>query len=180
MRIGIMRSALLLALTFCLSMAAEDRRIVVISHRGEHLHHVENTLNAFKAAIDAGADYFECDVRTTSDGRFVLMHDSTVDRTTNGHGRVAAMTFDQIRELDAGGNRVPAFEEALATAKGHIGVYVDDKQTKPSDLVAAIDAAVMGDHVVIYASPDEARQIQALKPTWRVMPEADNASHLRN
>src|SRR5579863_7434882 len=95
-------------------------QIVVISHRGEHLAHPENTLPAFEAAIAAGADYFEMDVRTTSDGKLVLMHDAKVDRTTNGTGLVRQMTFDQIRELDAGakfnasftGTKVPAFEEA--------------------------------------------------------------------
>ena len=54
---------------------AQPRQIVAISHRGEHLHHPENTLPAFQAAIDAGADYFELDVRTTSDGKLVLSHD---------------------------------------------------------------------------------------------------------
>ena len=96
-----MKAALLLAFLLAVSSAAEDKRVVVISHRGEHLRHVENTLSAFQAAIDAGADYFECDVRTTSNGRLVLMHDGTVDRTTNGKGRVSALNFAQIRALDA-------------------------------------------------------------------------------
>src|SRR5258708_47839 len=101
-------------------------QVVVISHRGEHLAHPENTLPAFQAAIDAKADYFELDVRTTSDGHLVLMHDATVDRTTNGHGAVRDMTFDQIRALDAGarfgpqfaGTKVPTFDEALQLAHG--------------------------------------------------------------
>src|SRR3974390_1221468 len=91
---------------------AAKRPIVVIAHRGEHLSHVENTLPAFQAAIEAGADYFECDVRTTADGHMVLVHDATVDRTTNGKGHVSELAFDQVRALDARGNRVPTFEEA--------------------------------------------------------------------
>src|ERR1700677_1059601 len=94
-------------------------QVAVISHRGEHLHHPENTLPAFQAAIDAGADYFEADIRTTSDGKLVLMHDSSVNRTTNATGKVKDMTFDQIRALDAGakfspdfaGTKVPTFDE---------------------------------------------------------------------
>jgi glycerophosphoryl diester phosphodiesterase len=70
-------------LVSCLALSAADR-IVVIAHRGEHRAHPENTLPAFQAAIDAGADFFELDVRTTSDGRLVLMHDARVDRTTKG------------------------------------------------------------------------------------------------
>ncbi len=85
------------------------KKIVVISHRGEHLHHPENTMPAFQAAIDAGADYFELDVRTTSDGKFVIMHDNTLDRTTNGTGEVHKHTFDEIRALDAGAKFAPAF-----------------------------------------------------------------------
>lgn len=174
-----MKTALLLTLLLPGFAASEDRHIVVIAHRGEHLQHIENTLPAFQAAIEAGADYFECDVRTTSDGRFVLMHDASVDRTTNDKGRVSDLSFDTVRTLDARGNRVPTFEEALDLAKGHIGVYVDNKQTQPAALVAAIEAAGMGASVVIYATPQQAREIQALRPAWKMMPEAENAEHLR-
>src|SRR5271165_6696407 len=79
-----------------------DKQVVVISHRGEHLHHPENTMPAFRAAVEAGADFIEVDVRTTVDGRLVLQHDDSVDRCTNGHGKVSAMTFEEIRKLDAG------------------------------------------------------------------------------
>jgi glycerophosphoryl diester phosphodiesterase len=144
-------------LASCLSLSAADR-IVVIAHRGEHRAHPENTLPAFQAAIDAGADFFELDVRTTSDGRLVLMHDARVDRTTKGSGAVREMTFDQIRALDAGakfgpqfaGTKVPSFEEALALAHGRIGVYVDSKDIAPADLAAALTKADMLNSVVIY------------------------------
>ena len=111
-------------LVWCTALSAADR-IVVIAHRGEHRAHPENTLPAFQAAIDAGADSFELDVRTTSDGRLVLMHDARVDRTTNGSGAVRAMTFDQIRALDAGakfspqfaGTKVPSLDWLWRTAR---------------------------------------------------------------
>jgi glycerophosphoryl diester phosphodiesterase len=159
-------------------------QVVVISHRGEHLAHPENTLPAFQAAIDAKADYFELDVRTTSDGRLVLMHDATVDRTTNGHGAVRDMTFDQIRALDAGarfgaqfaGTKVPTFEEALQLAHGKIGVYVDSKYIAPADLVAALEKADMSDKVVIYGGAGFLKQVLALRPTLKVMPEANSAA----
>src|SRR5882757_8719835 len=81
---------------------AQENREVATSHRGEHLHHPENTMAAYRAAVEAGADFIETDVRTTSDGKLVIMHDGSVDRCTNGHGEVANMTFDEIRKLDAG------------------------------------------------------------------------------
>jgi glycerophosphoryl diester phosphodiesterase len=153
-------------------------QITVISHRGEHLSHVENTLPAFQAAIVAGADYFELDVRTTSDGHLVLMHDNTVDRTTNGKGKVRDMTFDQIRALDARGNKVPTFEEALTLAHGKIGVYVDCKDIAPAALVVALDKADMSDKVVIYGGRGFLKHVQDLSPSLKVMPEADNAATL--
>ncbi len=153
-------------------------QIAVISHRGEHLKHPENTLPAFQAAIDSGADYFELDVRTTSDGRLVLMHDRTVDRTTNGKGAVREMTFDQIRALRAGGAQPPALEEALKLAHGHIGVYVDSKDIAPADLVTALEKADMLDKVVIYGGAEFLKNVQAIHPSLKVMPEAINATTL--
>jgi len=169
------RTALLLIVWASL---APGRDVVVIAHRGEHLRHVENTLPAFQAAIDAGADFFECDVRTTSDGRLVLMHDASVDRTTNGKGRISDLTFDQVRSLRAGASSIPTFEEALRLAKGRIGVYLDYKEAAPGAIVAAIDCADMGEHVVIYGNPDRLRQIHLSRPGWKVMPEAENPARL--
>jgi glycerophosphoryl diester phosphodiesterase len=155
-------------------------KIKVISHRGEHLHHPENTLAAFQAAIDAGADYFELDVRTTSDGKFVIMHDSTLDRTSNGTGEVHKHTFDEIRALDAGskfspafaGTRVPTLDEAFDLAHGKINVYVDTKYADPQQLVDTIVRHDMLDHVVIYGNPFFLYEVHKIRPTLKVMPEA--------
>lgn len=162
-------------------------QITVISHRGEHLAHPENTIPAFQAAVDAGADYFELDVRTTSDGKLILMHDGTVNRTTNGTGRVREMTFAQIRALDAGvkfdskfaGTQVPTFEEALNFAHGKIGVYLDCKEISPADLVASVERAGMLDKVVVYGDAPFLKGVLALKPSLKVMPEADDAATLQ-
>src|SRR5580698_6784041 len=158
----------------------ESKKIMVISHRGEHLHHPENTMAAFQAAIDAGADYFELDVRTTSDGKFVIMHDGTLDRTTNGSGEVHKHTFEEIRALDAGakfspafaGTKVPTLDEAFDLAHGKINVYVDTKYADPQQLVDAIVRHDMQDHVVIYGNPFFLYEVRKILPTLRVMPEA--------
>jgi glycerophosphoryl diester phosphodiesterase len=180
--------AFLASILLCSCAAAQTTRIVVISHRGEHLKHPENTIPAVQAAIDAGADFFECDVRTTSDGKLVLMHDGKVDRTTNGHGDVSATKFDEIRALDAGakfdarftGVRVPTFDEALELAKGRIGIYVDVKQASAKDLVEAFDRHDMADHVVVYGRRELLKQIQGLRPGVKVMPESVSASVARS
>jgi len=155
-------------------------QIVAIAHRGEHLHHPENTMPAFQAAIDAGADFFEADIRTTRDGKLVIMHDETADRTSNGSGPISNMTFDQVRALDAGakfsqdfaGTRVPTFDEILDLAHGKIGVYVDTKEADPLQLVQTIERHDMQNHVVIYGDPFLLYDIHKLRPTWKVMPEA--------
>ena len=85
-----------------------------IGHRGASGAHPENTIRAFDAALEQGADALELDVRVSSDGVIVVMHDSSVEQTTNGAGDVAGMTLDRLRSLDAGhGERVPTLEEVL-------------------------------------------------------------------
>jgi glycerophosphoryl diester phosphodiesterase len=173
----------LLVLALLAVSAAFAQHVVAISHRGEHLHHPENTIAAFQAAVDAGADFFELDVRTTSDGKLVLMHDATVDRCTNGHGDVSQMTFEEIRKLDAGikmgpefaGTNVPTFDEALAFARGKIGVYIDAKRISAKDLVDAVVKHGLEDKVVVYGGLELHRGVQKLNARIKVMPEAVNA-----
>jgi glycerophosphoryl diester phosphodiesterase len=162
-------------------LAIAQPRIAVISHRGEHLHHPENTLAAFQGAVDAGADFFELDVRTTADGKLVLMHDATVDRMTGGKGEVARMTFPEIRNLLVSRTeRIPTFDEALRFAQGKIGVYIDSKQISAADAVAAVKRFGLEDHVVAYGSPAYLKQIGALSPAMKLMPEARNPTVLQS
>jgi glycerophosphoryl diester phosphodiesterase len=96
-----------------------DGPTAAIAHRGGPATSgtAEGTLEAFRAAIDAGADWLEFDVRSTSDGVLVVMHDETVDRTTDGTGPVSSLTLEAVRALDAGGGaRVPTVEEVVALA----------------------------------------------------------------
>jgi glycerophosphoryl diester phosphodiesterase len=176
---------LCIALIAAAPAAAQTRRVVAIAHRGEHLHHPENTLPAFEEAIRVGADFIEVDVQTTADGKLVLSHDGTVDRCTNGHGKVSEMTFDQVEALDAGiktgpefaGTRIPTFDQALDLARGKIGIYVDVKNASARDLVAHIEGHGMTEHVVIYCGLDLARKIQELNPKLKVMPESSSVEH---
>ncbi|MDM8085089.1 glycerophosphodiester phosphodiesterase family protein [Cellulomonas cellasea] len=94
---------------------------VVIGHRGNSSVAPQNTLAAFEAAWRAGAHAIEIDVQLTADGQVVVIHDDTVDATTDGAGEVRSMTADEVRGLDAGswfspvfaGHRVPTFDEVL-------------------------------------------------------------------
>jgi len=94
---------------------------VVVAHRGGAAEGPENTLPAYETALEGGARVVEGDLRITADGRIVLMHDSTVDRTTDGRGPVGRLSLAELRALDAGswfapafaGTRVPTLEELL-------------------------------------------------------------------
>jgi glycerophosphoryl diester phosphodiesterase len=160
----------------------QPRKIMAISHRGEHLHHPENTIPAYQTAIDDGADFIEVDVQTTSDGKLVLMHDNTVNRTTAAEGNIRDLTLDQIRALDPGakyspqfvGTRVPTFDEVLDLAHGKINVYVDTKSADPQQLVDTIVAHGMQDHVVIYGNPFFLYDVHKIRSDLKVMPEAQS------
>ena len=96
-------------------------RMAVAAHRGDSYNYYENTISAFKSAIESGCDMIETDVRLTSDLVPVLMHDEKVDRTTNSKGRVQDMTFSTIRELNAGDTRnyeqIPTLVEIFELVK---------------------------------------------------------------
>jgi len=90
----------------------------IIAHRGGPKYAPEDTLAAFRKSIAGNVDWLELDVQMTLDGVLVVIHDETVDRTTNGTGAVRDLTLEQIRALDAGqGEKVPTFEEVVELAK---------------------------------------------------------------
>ena len=86
-------------------MLSGKERPVFYAHRGSSIYAPENTLAAFTRALEQGADGIELDVKLSADGEVVVIHDQTVDRTTNGRGRVNHLKLHQLRELDAGSYR---------------------------------------------------------------------------
>ena len=133
-------------------------KIVVIAHRGDHTIAPENSLMAIQNAINDGADYVELDIRTTNDGKLVLMHDGTVDRMTNGKGNINELSFDTIRALKLFNKRitnsdtlqVPTFEEALQLCKNKINIYLDFKAANVPQVHEAIIKANMQNQMVVY------------------------------
>lgn len=134
-----------------------------IAHRGARDVAPENTLAAFEAAIAAGADGVELDVGRCATGEIVVIHDATVDRTTNGSGRVSEMPFDQLRELDAGSfsdpayarERIPTLAEALDLMAGRGRVNIEIKPVGPrangieGEVVEMVRARDMAEAVII-------------------------------
>jgi glycerophosphoryl diester phosphodiesterase len=131
----------------------DDRATVLVaSHRACWKKASENSLDGIQACIADGIDMVEIDLRTTRDGALVLMHDETVDRTTDGHGAVAHLTLAELRRLrlrDHGGGpagaltdrRVPTFAEALTTARGRVLVNIDVKAAALDRIIDAVVAA---------------------------------------
>jgi len=118
----------------------------LIAHRGGPVYRPENTIAAFRNAIDIGVDWIEMDVQRTKDGVLVVFHDETVERTTNGEGSVADLTFDEIRALDAGnGEQVPTFQEVIALAKeSGVGIL---PEAKSPQLYPGMDAEMVAEIV---------------------------------
>lgn len=133
-------------------------KIIVIAHRGNHTIAPENSLMAIQNAIIDSADYVELDIRTSKDGKLVLMHDGTVDRMTNGKGNINELSFDTIRKLklynknisNSDTLQVPAFDEALQLCKNKINIYLDFKDANVSHVYEAIIKAHMQNQIVVY------------------------------
>ena len=154
------------------------RPIAVIAHRGGRAIAPENTLAAFRKSIELGADYVEIDVRTTKDGQLVIMHDGTVDRTTNGKGAVSSLTLSEIKKLDAGSKfssqyanePVPTLDETLRLCKGKVHIYLDFKEASVSQTLQALKRHRMEKEVVVYADVSELQEWKKLAPKIPVMP----------
>lgn len=145
----------------------ESRRFLVFAHRGGGGLYPENTLGAFEYSAKMGVDVLELDVHATRDGALVVMHDGSVDRTTDGRGRVSEMTLAEIKKLDAGfrfttdggktfpfraqGVTIPTLEE-IFDALPAMTFNVEPKQTEPSitrPLCEIIRARRMSDKVIV-------------------------------
>jgi glycerophosphoryl diester phosphodiesterase len=152
-------------------LAREAGRVHVCGHRGYSLRYPENTLPALEAAKSWGATTVEIDVMLTADGEPIILHDTTVDRTTDGHGFAADLDLRRILSLDAGsafdprfaGTRIPTLAEVLDWSKREeMGLVIEIKEAERPDLaidrMAALDAAtgtsdriiaISFDHVVL-------------------------------
>ncbi|MCP3028487.1 glycerophosphodiester phosphodiesterase family protein [Halobacillus sp. A5] len=112
-----------------------ENQVLNIAHRGASGYAPENTMAAFDKAVDMKADMFELDVQMSKDGELVVIHDTTVDRTTDGTGNVGDLTYDELQELDAGsffgeefaGEKIPTLGEVLDEYRGKSGILIEMK-----------------------------------------------------
>jgi len=121
---------------------------IIFAHRGASAHAPENTLAAFELAVAQQADAIELDVKLSADGQVVVIHDSTVDRTTNGKGKVKDMTLAELKALDAGGffakefaaEKIPTLEEVFETVgkRTVINIELKNYTNRHEDLVETV------------------------------------------
>jgi glycerophosphoryl diester phosphodiesterase len=114
-------------------MYIQKRRPIIFAHRGASAHAPENTLAAFELAIQQQADLVEVDTKLSADKRVVVIHDQTIDRTTDGSGRVSDLTFNNLRTFNAGyrfrdtypDETIPALEEVIEICTGRIQINIE-------------------------------------------------------
>ncbi|MCX6034181.1 MAG: glycerophosphodiester phosphodiesterase family protein, partial [Chloroflexi bacterium] len=128
---------------------------IIIAHRGDVAYAPENTLTAFKQAADKGMDAVEFDVKLTADGQVIVLHDQTVDRTTNGTGNPSKLPLAALQELDAGvqfpgqfpGERIPTLDEVFETVGKRIYMNVELKNySTPFDMLVPKVTQIVKNH----------------------------------
>ena len=153
-------------------------RVAVIAHRGGAALAPENTLAAYRQAIALGVDYIEIDVRITRDRQLVVLHDATVDRTTNGTGAIADLRLAEARRLEAGmkfgpryrGERIPTLDEVLHLCRGRVSIYLDHKAGPVWRLARTLRRHHMSRQTVVYAGLDRLQEWKRAAPDVPVMP----------
>jgi glycerophosphoryl diester phosphodiesterase len=174
------------------------RHVNVVAHRGASHDRPENTIPAFEYALELGVDLLEFDVRLTADGHAVVIHDATVDRTTNGSGAIQDLTLGEIQELDAGlyldaeyeGTIIPTLDEVLDTARSSgvgldVQIYALD-DTMPQLTKQVVDSLINHgyDERAFIASEEDvvhlARELDPNRPICNLTGQRDSGTVDRN
>jgi glycerophosphoryl diester phosphodiesterase len=144
-----------------------------IGHRGAAGHVLENTLGSIEKAIELGVDYVEIDLRLTRDGHVVVLHDPTVNRTTNSHGRIKDFTLTQVKRIKTkDGQHVPTLEEVLKLTDCRVGLMLELKVRGLAKPVTEIVERSGFSSPVIYASfhHKELSRVREWLPSATIMP----------
>ncbi|HVY70248.1 MAG TPA: glycerophosphodiester phosphodiesterase family protein [Verrucomicrobiae bacterium] len=166
--------------------AAGTRPVRISCHRGANRYAPENTLPAFEKAIRLGVDFVEFDVRTTSDGKFYLLHDARLDRTTTGQGPISGVAAADVATLSAGLKfgrpfadiKVPPLDDFLGATAGRIDLYFDAKAIPPEALSEAVERFKMAERTVVYQSADYLLRLKAINPRIRALPPLSDPAQI--
>lgn len=165
-------------------------QILVAAHRATNPNYPENSLAAIAESIRIGVDIVEIDIRKSKDGQLVIMHDKTIDRTTNGAGKVDDFTLAELKEFrlklgnDITNEQIPTFEEVLQLTKGKMLLDVDFKlegEAAVRHTFKLIETYGMEDQILffLYDYPETA-QYQKLNKDIKIMPRAYSRKDIRN
>lgn len=171
-------------------VGTKTQKILIVGHRGSSEKYPENTMLAFRQAIAEGAHGIETDVRKTADNTFVLMHDATLNRTTNGSGSVSASSWSYVSSLDAGGwkgqefanrddTKVPTLEEFLDEFRGQPVFLLLQSKTNYANALEIADIVAskgMTHQCFLFADRSYIGQLKQERPNCMVM--NDGTSHM--
>ena len=138
-----------------------------IAHRGASAYEPENTLRSFRKAVELGADMIEFDVRMSLDGRLVIIHDSSVNRTTNGKGAVRMKSLGELKDLDAGmGERIPTLEETVESVAGRTKLVIELKEDGLEERVIKVikEFGVANDVFIVSFKPVRLKAVKEIEP----------------
>ena len=146
-----------------IAVPSRPQRIEIVCHKGANAVAPENTYAAAGQCIAWGAGTVEVDVWTSRDGEMVLLHDATVDRTTDGKGHALALTADDLTQLDAGSwfdpafrdERIPKLSDFLRWIRGKARIFIDVKFAHPQQLIDLLYATGMQDNCFLWSGSDE-------------------------
>jgi glycerophosphoryl diester phosphodiesterase len=159
--------------------AKKEEGALIIGHRGAMGYAPENTIASFEKGLALGADLIELDVHLSADGYLVVIHDSTVDRTTDGNGYVKDMMLAQLKKLDAGSwyrpefarEKIPTLPEVLEWAKGRVGLVIEIKNGPISypgieeKVIEALKAYGMEEGVIVISFDHRCvRRVKQIRP----------------
>ncbi len=155
-------------------LLAERGRVWVVGHRGAMGYRPENTLASFQRGLELGADWIELDVHLSRDGALIVIHDETLERTTDGHGLVRDHTLAELTQLDAGdGQRIPTLNEVLDWAHQRDTIVDIEIKNAPiyyegieDRVVQAVAEAGMTDRVIVISFDHAAvKRVKRLEPS---------------
>ena len=152
----------------------------IIAHRGASSIAPENTVASYMKAIEAGADFIEIDLRLSKDDSIMVIHDETLDRTTNGTGEVKNYDYNYLKSLSAGypkkfgqdftGEQIPTLFEVLKLVKGKVDICIDIKNTPEMPVLIMIEKMTMTDNVVLMSyNVDKLKRIKTKAPQIRTV-----------
>lgn len=152
----------------------------IIAHRGASSIAPENTIAAYLKAIEAGVDFIEIDLRLSKDDSIMVIHDETLDRTTNGTGEVKNYDYNYLKSLSAGypgkfgrdfaDEKIPTLFEVLNLVKGKVNICIDIKNTPETPVIQMIEKMEMTGNVVLMSyNIDKLKRIKAKAPQIRTV-----------